>query len=111
MRKTALLLSCLLLAGCTDADWSDTLTGLGLDDAPAPQQVAMPAPPPPGPLEQRPENPDGFCQAVAHQDADGNDFDAPTRQRVFQARLAQCQAMFAGPPQPVASVPRGSETR
>lgn len=93
--------SSLLLAGCTDADWSHALTRLGLNDEPssaaptawlasregtatrAPAATAAPVSQPRG-------TEDGFCENSAHQKANLSKFDAPTRERMYQAQLAQC---------------------
>jgi hypothetical protein len=115
--------SCFLLAGCTDADWSRTMSSIGLDDnssgpemaaqpsqstqspwldsgaaaqavrvAPAAgQTAAVPASSPGGITAAN----DDLCRASASDDADTNAFDAPTRQRVYQLRYAQCQALLA----------------
>jgi hypothetical protein len=40
--------SCLLLAGCTDADWSNTMSTLGLGDSPSGMDMPAQAPQPDG---------------------------------------------------------------
>jgi hypothetical protein len=102
----------LALAGCTDADWSQTMTRLGMEGGPAngaPSSWlgprAEPAPEPAGrptavahAVIDGPEpqaTPDDFCAASARQDADRGVFDAPTRERLYQARLVQCRALVS----------------
>jgi hypothetical protein len=100
MKKFALI-SCLLLAGCTDSDWDRTLNYAHLGGAPAeeidppvrtaaPQAVAA-APAPIAPAA--PENAD-FCRAVATKDATENGFDPATQQRVLAQSYAQCVAIY-----------------
>ena len=38
--------------------------------------------------------PNSFCEAVAEQDAQGNDFDAATQKRVLIKSYRQCVAIF-----------------
>jgi hypothetical protein len=118
MRTVIVLLSGMLLAGCTDADWSQTMTRLGVAGEPsnaAPSswlgsQEAK-APSRPGrttPVAQishatasdahslGPQpGADDFCTTSARQDADRGSFDNETRDRVYRARLAQCQALVS----------------
>jgi hypothetical protein len=106
MKKLALI-SCLLLAGCTDSDWDRTLNYAHLGGAPseedaapvrttAPQptaatQAAAAAPAPVAPAA--PENAN-FCRAVATKDATENGFDPATQQRVLAQSYAQCVAIY-----------------
>jgi pyruvate/2-oxoglutarate dehydrogenase complex dihydrolipoamide acyltransferase (E2) component len=110
MKKFALV-SCLLLAGCTDSDWDRTLNYAHLGGAPSeevdapvttavPQPVTAPraatqaaaaAPAPVAPAA--PENAD-FCRAVATKDATENGFDPATQQRVLAQSYAQCVAIY-----------------
>lgn len=113
MKKRFALISCLLLAGCTDADWDNALNyahlgGSSPDDAmsaerpvavpstqraavqTAPQTVAAaPASVAPPPSEN------DFCRAVATHDATDNGFDPATQQRVFAQSYAQCVAIYS----------------
>jgi hypothetical protein len=107
MKKTLALISCLLLAGCSDTDWDRALNYAHLGGSPsedidapvrtaaprpaaAPQAVAA-APAPVGPVV--PENAD-LCRAVATKDATENGFDPATQQRVFAQSYAQCVAIY-----------------
>lgn len=107
--KTPLALTvCLLLAGCSDADWNQALNdtgvnqvmnyaGMGADDdasadtvqpvTPAAATAAAPSAP-----EAVPNS--DLCKAVATQDATRNDFDAATQQRVFARSYSQCVAIY-----------------
>jgi hypothetical protein len=110
MKKPLTLTVCLLLAGCSDADWNHALNytgmsqamdyaGMGGDDnatadtvqpaAPAATATAAassaPAPVPNSDL----------CKAVATQDATSNDFDPATQQRVFARSYSQCVAIYS----------------
>lgn len=103
MKKRLALTFCLLLAGCSEADWNHALnyTGMGADEdasaeaarpaAPAAATVAAPAPEAPA---QAAPNSD-LCRAVATQDATSNDFDPATQQRVFARSYSQCVAIYA----------------
>jgi Tfp pilus assembly protein PilP len=101
MKNRLALSFCLLLAGCTDADWDHAMNYTGLEEtnaadatpvttaprsvAPAPTVAAAPA--------AEAGNTD-FCRSVATQDATGNDFDPATQQRVFARSYAQCMAIY-----------------
>jgi hypothetical protein len=111
----------LLLAGCTDADWSQSMTRLGLQGEPsnaAPSRWLTSSRDGEGASSTRHATPaalvshasvsdvralspapqagaDDFCAASARQDADGSEFDAPTRERIYQARLLQCRMLVA----------------
>ncbi len=81
MKKSLPLFFCLLLAGCTDADWDNALNYTGLKgSADEPEAVETPA--------AAPEN--NFCRSVAMQDASDNGFDQATQQRVYTRSYAQC---------------------
>jgi hypothetical protein len=120
MRTGLVAVLCLVLAGCTDADWSQTMTRLGMEGGPSngtPSSWfgprAEPAPDPGGrPLPMAVAShaaiadgpvlmpaaqatPDNFCDASARQDADRNAFDALTREHLYQTRLVQCRALMA----------------
>ena len=97
MKKLSALIVCLLLAGCSDADWNHALdyTGLsGSDDATAdavqpaaPVAAAAAGAPAPVPNSE-------LCKAVATQDATSYDFDPATQQRVFARSYSQCVAIY-----------------
>jgi hypothetical protein len=112
MKKYSALVVCLLLAGCTDADWDHALNYVypPADDADvisdaAPQpatpaatttaatNAATSAAPAPA-MAAQPANAD-FCRAVATQDANENGFDPATQQRVFARSYGQCVAIYA----------------
>ena len=103
MKKPLILTVCLLVAGCSEADWNHALnyTGMGGDEetempAPAaPQATAAAAataaaPDAPAP----PASNNDLCRAVATQDATSNDFDPATQQRVFARSYSQCVAIY-----------------
>jgi hypothetical protein len=103
MRKTLPLFFCLLLAGCTDADWDQALNYTGLrgsaeepeDVAPSPAaQASAAAPPGEAAAAPQPANTE-FCRSVAMQDASANGFDQPTQQRVYARSYAQCMTLGA----------------
>ena len=94
MKKLSALIVCLLLAGCSDADWNHALnyTGLGnQEDAQADPAAVHVVPPPPAPA---PVPNSELCRAVATQDATSNDFDPATQQRVFARSYSQCVAIY-----------------
>ena len=109
--KKFTLVSCLLLAGCTDSDWDRTLNYAHLGGSPseevdAPVTTAVPQPataPRPIAATQAtaaapvapvaPDNAD-FCRAVATKDATENGFDPATQQRVLAQSYAQCVAIY-----------------
>jgi hypothetical protein len=96
MKKHLALIFCLLLAGCTDADWDHVMSYGGSDEAEVmPATAPRTAAPPPATLAAAPEpaNTD-FCRSVATQDASGNDFDQPTQARVYARSYAQCLAIY-----------------
>jgi len=110
MKKHFALISCLLLAGCTDSDWDRALNyvypapddaDLTSDASPPPQQpephaatVAATTAAPAAAAPAGPANTD-FCRAVATQDATGNGFDPATQQKVFARSYGQCVAMYS----------------
>ena len=102
MKKPLILIACLLLAGCTDADWNHALNYSGMGDAepdaapPAPtRQVSAPAAPQPvAAAPMAPANND-FCKGVATNDATANSFDPATQQRVLQQSYAQCLTIYS----------------
>jgi hypothetical protein len=94
MKKCLALTFCLLLAGCSDADWNHALnyTGLGSDQEAQADTAAVhvvPPPPPPAPVPNS-----ELCRAVATQDATSNDFDPATQQRVFARSYSQCVSIY-----------------
>ena len=102
MKNPLLLIACLALAGCTDAQWDHALKYGGLNeeadadadmDAPAPRTaVAVPQP-----VAAAPMAPAGsdFCKSVAVQDATTNGFDPATQQRVLQQSYQQCITIYS----------------
>jgi hypothetical protein len=107
MKKSLALICCLLLAGCSEADWNHALnyTGMGGDED-ASAEAAAPAVPavaaaPAAATANAPEasaqaipNSD-LCRAVATQDATSNDFDPATQARVFARSYSQCVAIYS----------------
>jgi hypothetical protein len=105
MKNRLALSFCLLLAGCTDADWDHAMNYTGLEETSAadatpvttaPRPVASSstvAATPAATVATEPANTD-FCRSVATQDATGNDFDPATQQRVFARSYAQCMAIY-----------------
>jgi hypothetical protein len=101
-----------LLSACSDADWSHSMSFVGLDDsadnqaqptadaAPqvATQTASAPVVQPPGaqaaPAQTAQAGVNPFCAAVAKQDADGQGFDAPTQQGIFVRSYQQCVTVF-----------------
>lgn len=93
MKKHLALMVCLLLAGCTDADW-DHVLNFGPGDAPDEVAVMAPqAPPMPIAGSGEPANAE-FCRAVASQDANRNDFDRATQSRVYARSYSQCLTLY-----------------
>jgi hypothetical protein len=102
IRIAVCLAAACLLAGCSDQDWNHALTFTGLggshDDQPPPvapaptvaRIVPAPAPVPEGAQPQ----PNAFCESVASQDTQGNNYDPATQQRVFVQSYRQCVAVF-----------------
>jgi hypothetical protein len=100
MKNRLALIFCLLLAGCTDADWDHVMNYSGLAQEPevvqAPHRATASEPAtiiatPDAPSE--PAN-TGFCRSVAMQDASSNDFDPATQARVFARSYAQCMTIY-----------------
>jgi hypothetical protein len=102
MRKSLLLIFCLLLAGCSDADWDHTLNYAGLrgsvEEPEVEAQKSAPAsvttPSAETAAAQSSAGTD-FCRSVAMQDASDNGFDQATQQRVYARSYAQCAALNA----------------
>ena len=109
IRLALALAAAAVLSACTDADWSHSMSFIGLNDsadtaAPeaeaAPQPVAQAAPQAmaqataqvPAQAAQGGGNP--FCAAVARQDAEGHGFDAATQQGIFTRSFRQCVTVF-----------------
>jgi hypothetical protein len=97
MKNPLPLIFCLLLAGCSDADWDHALNYTGLKgSAEEPEAVApvrsVSAPPAEAVAPAEAANTD-FCRAVAMQDAGDNGFDPATQQRVFARSYAQCMTL------------------
>ena len=104
MKKSLALTFCLLLAGCSEADWNHALnyTGMGGDeDSNAEAAVPVPASAPTSATAAAPEAPapaapnSDLCRAVATQDATSNEFDPATQQRVFTRSYSQCVAIYS----------------
>ena len=104
LRLVAVLAAAVSLSACTDADWSHTMSFIGVDDTtqrrPAPRPVArraMPAAPvataAPAQTAQV-AGPNPFCASVAKQDSERNAFDAATQQGVFVRSYQQCVTIF-----------------
>lgn len=108
MKKSFALIACLLLAGCSDADWNQALNDTGMnqvmnyagmggsDDASAdtvqpvtPAATTAAAPSAPGAVPNS-----DLCKAVATQDATSGGFDPATQQRVFARSYSQCVAIY-----------------
>jgi hypothetical protein len=93
MKKSLALVFCLLLAGCSEAQWNYALNYAGLgagEDSTA--EASTPATPAAATAAADP-NAD-LCRAVATQDATTNDFDRATQQRVFARSYSQCLAIY-----------------
>jgi len=105
MKNPLILIACLALAGCTDAQWNHALNygGMGEDAEPemanapparaAAAQVSAAAPQPMAAMPA-PANSD-FCKSVATQDATANGFDPATQQRVLQQSYQQCLTIYS----------------
>jgi hypothetical protein len=92
---------CLLLAGCTDADWDHAMSYSGLAQEPeaAPVQAPRAAASEPATIVATPAAPGepanaDFCRSVATQDAGSNGFDPATQARVFRQSYAQCLTIY-----------------
>jgi len=101
LRHIAALAAAVSLSACTDADWSQTMSFVGVDDTsqaePAPRPVARVAAAPAAPARTTQvagANP--FCASVAKNDSERNDFDAATQQGVFVRSYQQCVTIFGG---------------
>jgi hypothetical protein len=103
IRIAVLGLAAIFLSACTAQQWNHAVSYVGAND----QAAATPAPerPAPQPMAARTAAPtpvqqaqapklNNFCENVAKQDSEGNDFDAPTQQRVFIRSYQQCVAIF-----------------
>jgi len=97
-RIAVCLAAALLLSACSDQDWSHALTYVGVHDsntAPAqPRPVARTTPAPVQAAAAQAPQPNQFCESVASQDAQTNDFDPPTQRRVFVQSYQQCVTIF-----------------
>ncbi len=95
MKKTLCLIACLVLAGCTDADWNRMVNYGGGDEV---ETVVPPARPATAaqPVMASPAAPsnDDFCKGVATQDATSNAYDPATQQRVLRQSYAQCLTIY-----------------
>jgi hypothetical protein len=97
MKKSLALIFCLLLAGCTEAQWNNALnySGLGGGENSTAEAAATPAATPAAAPEVQADPNADLCRAVATQDATRNDFDQATQQRVFARSYSQCVAVFS----------------
>lgn len=104
IRIAAFLAAACLVSGCSDQDWNHALTFTGLggahDDAldaqpvaraPAPMTAQVTTAPIPDGAQPRPN---AFCESVASQDTQGNNYDPATQRRVFVQSYQQCVAVF-----------------
>jgi hypothetical protein len=99
MTKRYYLCLCLLLAGCTDADWDHAMQYGGLEDTAqpdedAPQRIAKPVAVSTQSTAPAETSNKEFCNAVATQDAARGGFDSATQARVFARSYAQCSAIY-----------------
>jgi hypothetical protein len=105
MKNPLILIACLALAGCTDAQWNHALnyTGMGDNDAAeaeaasetqVPARAAQAAPQPMAAMPAAPASSD-FCKSVATQDATTNGYDAATQQRVLAQSYQQCLTIYS----------------
>ena len=97
MKTRFALICCLLLAGCSDADWDKAMSFGGMGEAKPARPVrrsadaATPVTVAAAPAE--PANAE-FCRAVATQDAGNNSgFDEPTKARIYAQSYAQCVSL------------------
>jgi len=99
MKNRLSLIFCLLLAGCTDADWDHALNYTGLKGSseesemaqkPAPTSAAAPSSEIAATSQTAGTD---FCRSVAMQDAGDNGFDPATQQRVYARSYAQCMIL------------------
>ena len=102
----AFLAAACLLSGCSDQDWNHALTFTGLSHGEASPE-AQPAASAPAPMPRTaqaapasvvavdaPPAPNAFCESVAVQDSQRNDFDPATQRRVLVRSYQQCVAVF-----------------
>jgi hypothetical protein len=106
MKNPLILIACLALAGCTDAQWNHALnyTGMGDNDA-ADEDVASEtqararpsqAATAPQPMVAMPASANNdFCKSVATQDATTNGYDPATQQRVLAQSYQQCLTIYS----------------
>lgn len=102
-RIAALIAAAFLLSACSDQDWNHALSFAGLGGskqastpAAQPRATTLAAAPAPAPAQAAgaAPQPNQFCASVASGDANGNDFDPATQQRVFIQSYQQCVAVF-----------------
>jgi hypothetical protein len=103
----AFLAAACFVSGCSDQDWNHALTFTGLGgshdnpsaepataaqrEAPAPMRAQVASAPIP---EGAQPQPNAFCESVASQDSQGNNYDPATQRRVFVQSYQQCVAVF-----------------
>ena len=100
MTKKFALIACLLLAGCTDADWDNVMNFGPSEPKPVPVRTTRPAAAAaPAAIAAAPEPANAeFCRAVATQDAASNStFDQATQRRIFTQSYTQCLAISYTP--------------
>ena len=95
MTKCHYLCLCLLLTGCSDADWDHAMRygGLEEDATPPARQTPPAAVSTQAATPAEPSNAE-FCNAVATQDAARSGFDPATQARLFARSYAQCTAIY-----------------
>ena len=99
MKNPLILIACLALAGCADAQWNHALNYSGMgdndaaDDEVASQTQAPAAQATPQPMAV-PAGSD-FCKSVATQDSTINGFDPATQKRVLAQSYQQCLTIYS----------------
>ena len=91
MRLPAVFGAILLLAGCTDSDWDNTMSYIGMTPQPKMTPPVALAQPQTSTLTAPSYR---FCHAVASQDASKNEFDLATQERIAASSFRQCVAVF-----------------
>ena len=97
MTKRYYLCLCLLLAGCTDADWDHAMRYTGLEETAEPGMAEPQRTAPPTVVSTEaavPPSNTEFCRSVAAQDAARSGFDPVTQARITAQSYAQCTALY-----------------